>query len=159
MKTTRTTKTLIVLSVILLAGVAVAFADRGVYGRHMGGYGGGMMGYGPGNGYHMRGNGAWGNLSEEQAAKLDSARQTFFNDTRELREQIEEHEIALQNEMDKENPDTAAVSELQKQVSELRAEFDQKAITHRLEMRKLMPEDYQGRGYGQRGDRGPGYCW
>lgn len=163
MKTTRSTKTLVVLSVILLAGVAVAFADWGGYGRHMRGYGGPMMGYGggygPGYGYHMRGYGAWGNLSEEDAAKLDSARQAFFEETRDLREQIEERYTALQNEMDKENPDATKVADLQKQVSELRAEFDQKAIAHRLEIRTLLPEDYQGRGFGPRGARGPGYCW
>ena len=152
---------------LIVAISAVAFAHGGGYGRHMGeygghmmgpgyggGYGGGpMMGYGPGYGRHMRGNGGWGSLSEEDAAKIDAAREAFYKDTRELRDQIYDARGALRNEMEKDQPSEDQVVKLQKKVSQLQAKFDEKAVAHKLEMNKLMPEDYQSRGFRR------GYCW
>jgi Spy/CpxP family protein refolding chaperone len=132
------------------------------YGGHMmePGYGGHMMGYGPGYGPHMRGYDNWGGLSDEDAAKLDAAQEKFFQSTRDLRSQIEEKQFALRDEMNQENPDRGKVLELQKALSGLQAEFDQKALAHRLDVAKLLPKQY-GRGlYGQ--GYGSGYggdCW
>lgn len=39
------------------------------------------------------------------------------------------------------------------QVSSLQSDFDQKAVTHRLEMRKLLPDNYRAAGDDD------GYCW
>lgn len=160
-------------AVLTLAIAAIAFAHDG-YGGHMGGYGGHMMGPEYGGGYMMgpgyggqmmgydsddcpyrRGNGAWGNLSDENAAKLDASQEKFYNETRELRDQIDEKGIALNNEMRKDNPDNDKVFELQKEVSSLRNDFDQKALAHQLEVRKLLPDNFRGSGYGNR----RGYCW
>ena len=157
MKTTRTTKSIVAAAVVLIAGATFAFAHGGWdnddygYGGHMRGYRGGMMG--PGYGGHMMGPG-WergygpGNskLSDEQVAKIDAARDKFYDETRSLR-----------REMNKENPDAGKVADIQKQLSKLESEFDQKAVQHRLEMRKLMPDEFQGQGRGFYG-RG-GYCW
>ena len=171
------TKSIFGLAAVLILGIAaVAFAHGGWgYGGHMmgPGYGGGYMmgpGYGhmmgPGYGGHMmgwdsddgpyrRGPGAWGNLSEEDAAKLSAAQEKFYQDTRGLRDQIEEKSLALRDEMDKTNPDQAKVFALQKEISSLRGDFDQKALDHQLEVRKMLPEDFRSSGYGNRG----GYCW
>lgn len=161
MKARHTTKTVIIVSIVLLIGGAVAFAHDG-YRRGMGGYGGHMMGstaygnhmmeYGPESGRHMRGHGAWGNLSAEEAAKLDDAREAFFSETRELRGKIDDKQIALRSELRRDTPDDEKVIELQKQISTLQADFDQKALAHQLELRKLMPESYAGLGYEN------GYC-
>lgn len=166
MNTTRTSKTIIIISIILLLGGAMAFAHGGFgggngYGRHMRGYGGHMMGpdYGSGFGPHMRDYGPWSDMSEEDRAKFDNRRETFFEETRELRGKIDENRIALRDEMIKDNPDEGKVLELQKQISMMQAEFDQKAIKHRLEVRKLLPEDFQGHGFRRGGGRGPGNCW
>lgn len=170
MKTTRITKTLITVSIILLVSSTVAFANGGYgrgWGRHMGGYDGHMMGPGYGGGYGMgygpyRGYGPSSNLSEEDQAKLDQLRDAFYKDTLELRGQIDENQVALRNEMIKDKPDEAKVLKLQKQISALKSDFDQKAIKHRLEVHKLLPNSYQGRGFaiGPRGGRGlGGYCW
>lgn len=152
-------------AVLTLAIATVAFA-RGGWGdgSHMGRYGGHMMepGYGGGHmmdydcnyGYHMRGHGAWRNLSDEDAAKLEASQEKFFEDTNELRNKIDEKELALRKEMDKTNPDQDSVLALQKEISSLRSDFDQKALAHQLEVRKLLPEDYQGSGYGY----GPANC-
>lgn len=146
----------------IVAIAAIAFAHGG-YGRYTGGYGGHMMGpgyggghmmdYGFGYGSHMRGYGGWGPLSEEDTAKIEAARDDFYKETRELRGKIDDARIALRNEMDKDQPSERKVTTLQKQLSELQAEFDQKSLAHELKIGKLAPEGYRGRGF-----RG-GYCW
>jgi Spy/CpxP family protein refolding chaperone len=144
---------------LIVAITAVAFAHGG-YGRHMGrykghnmmgpGYGGGhMMDYGP----QMRGYDRWGSLSEEDAAKIDAARDEFYKETRKLRGKIDDVRIALRNEMERDQPNEGKVTNLQMQLSKLQAEFDQKLIEHRLKVGKLMPKGYKSRSF-----RG-GYCW
>lgn len=162
-------KSIFGLAAVLILGIAtVAFAHGGWgysggymmgpgYGGHMmgPGYGGHMMGWDSDDGSYCHGYGARGNLSDADAAKLNASQEKFYNDTRELRDQIDEKALALRNEMDKANPDHSKVFELQKGVSSLRGEFDQKALDHQLEVRKLLPDDYRGSGYGY----GGGYCW
>jgi Spy/CpxP family protein refolding chaperone len=126
--------------------------DPGYGGRMMEqGYGGRMMG--PGHGDRMmgrdqcrgmmgpgRGQGryrALANLSDKDRAKIDAAREKFFDETRSLRRDIEDQAYALHKEMRKDAPDIAKVTQLQKQLSKLQDEFDLKAVQHRLEMRKL----------------------
>ena len=169
MKSKLTPKTLIISAVLLLAGAAVVFAHGG-YGR--GGYGGHMMGYGPGYGmgpgmmgngpgHRGEGRGYGADLTEEQQAKLDDAREKFFTETEDLRDRIQEKRFALGGEMRKETPDSGKVVDLQKEISKLEGQFDQKAIQHQLEVRKMLPEKARsgyGRGYG-RGYGGGGYCW
>lgn len=162
-------------AVLTLAIATVAFAHGGWgYGSHMGGYGGHMMGpgydgghmmgpgYGGGHmmdydcnyGRHMRGHDAWSNLSDTDAAKLNASQEKFYEDTHELRDQINKKRIALSNEMDKSNPNQNSVLTLQKELSSLQSDFDQKALAHQLEVRKLLPDNYRGSGYGY----GPAYC-
>lgn len=165
MKTTRTTKTILAISVILLAGAAFAYAHDGYGpGHYRGGYGCAMMG--PGYHGHMKGYGpglgpqrGWDGLSEKEAAEVEAARDKFHNDTKELRGKIDEKAVQLRNEVGKDEPDNGKAAKLQKELSDLRAQFDQKALTHRLEMRKLVPDSFQGRGFGRGGGRGyGGYC-
>ena len=166
MKATHISKTLIITSIILLAGGTIVFAHGGWgyggHGHHMRGpwgsqmmgpgYGGGpTMGYGPGWGKNR----GYGGLSEEDAAKLEQARERFYNETKELRRKISDMEIDLRDEMANDKPDHEKLLKMQKEISTYRAEFDQKALSHRLEMRKLAPEGFGGRGYG----RGGGNCW
>ncbi|MEJ2639079.1 MAG: periplasmic heavy metal sensor [Desulfosarcinaceae bacterium] len=181
MKTNK--KTIIGLAAVLTLGIAaLAYAHGGYgggymmgsgygghmmgpgYGGHMmgRGYGGPMMGYGPGYdshmgyGYHMRGYDNRSNLSDDDAAKLNQARDKFYSSTLGLRRQIDEKQYAIQEELNKDNPDTGKIMDLQKALSGLQAEFDQKALAYRMEMRKLVPQETDrglyGGGYG-------GYCW
>jgi Spy/CpxP family protein refolding chaperone len=161
-----------IIAVVLTVGIAaLAFAYDGYgpgYGGHMMGYGGGygqmmgpgMMGYGGGYGPgygHMRGyygpNG-YGNLSQEDAAKLEQSQEKFFEGTRDLRNSIRDKQIALNDELQKPDPDRAKVADVQKQLSQLESQFDQKALDHQLELRKEFPQSNYSGGYG----RG-GYCW
>lgn len=164
MKSKHTTKTIIITTLMLLVGATIAFAHGGRgyggYGHHMDGYGGPMKGPGYGGG-PMMGYGncpGWGkgspngNLSEEEAAKLEEARKKFYQDTKELRRNIKDMRIDLRDEMDKETPDTAKVLNIQKEISKLETDFDQKVVMHRMEIRKIKPDGFRGRGYG-RGER------
>jgi Spy/CpxP family protein refolding chaperone len=166
MKTTRNTKSIVIAAIILIAGTTFAYAHGGWYdddcgcGRHMGRAmmgpdagnqmmeqddGGRMMGpnhcrnmmEGPGRGHHR----GYADLSDQDRAKIDAAREKFIDDTRPLRREIEDQAYALHKEMRKDNPDTAKVTQLQKQLSKLQAELDLKAVQHRLEMRKLWPKE------------------
>lgn len=170
----------IIAAVLILAGAGIALAHDGWGGRgHMGGYGGHMMGYGGGYGGHMMGPGggygghmmgpgygpmmgyrngsAYGDLSEEDYKKLEAANEKFFEQTRDLRENLDEKRFALEKEWAQENPDTAKIKALQADVSKLRTDFDAKAVEHELEVRKMMPESARGRNYAS-GFRG-GNCW
>jgi Spy/CpxP family protein refolding chaperone len=171
-------KALIVTGIAVMAMVtfsAHAFADGGWGGgrHHMGG------GYNMGEGYHMggpgygdsgkgnygRGGRAWGNLSEEDAQKVEKEREAFFKDTADLRQSIYQTRLEMRAEMAKTDPDTEKLSDLQKDISNAEANFAQKRLNHRLEMKKLLPDSYQagaGRGRGQgygRGSGSGGGCW
>lgn len=171
MKNIRTTQTIIIAVVILIAGAAVAFAHGGWGGDGDGygyGYGcgrpmdGSMMGpccqgrmMGPGHGHAMMGqgqgrghSGGYAALSDEDRAKIDAAREKFFNETRSLRRDMDDQAYALRKEMNSDNPDSGKVAQLQKQLSKLESDFDQKRIQHQLEMRKLWPEKFRNRGMG-----------
>lgn len=167
MKMSRTIKSIMILSVVLLAGTTLAFAHGGWgpgdCGRYQGkggpmagpGYGGRMMDR-QGDGPCPGGNRVRQDLSDEQMAKLDEARDQFRKETQELRGQIEIKSVALRNEMIKDKPDSGKAMKLQKEISGLRADFDEKKLQHRLEVHKIAPETFQGRSHGRRASRGGG---
>ncbi len=137
------------------------------YGGHMMGYGPGgggygmgpgMMGYGggygqgpgaqgyygcPGYGYGQGNGYGYGNLTQEQRQQLQASQQKFFNDTRDLREQIQNKRQALGEAMAQPNPDESKVTQLQKDLSKLESDFDQKAVRHQVEIRKILPDQQQ----------------
>ncbi len=155
--------TFIIVAFVATAGiVSTAFAHGGWggngYGGHMmgNGYGmgPGMMGYdyGPGYGSYDRGNFP-ADLSRQDSRKLQQARDKFFDETRTLRDQIRDKQFALNDELENANPDKTKVAELQKTISKLQSDFDQKALEYRLEVRKILPEGAGATGYGY----GPGH--
>jgi hypothetical protein len=183
MKKHVTGKTIMVLVLVLImgtAGSALAYRgwggqDRDDYGCrgdgfkwHRGG-GPGQDGRGcPGDGYgRERGNGpgygyGMGDLSREDIEKMTQLREAFFNDTETLRSDLRSKSLELKSELAKENPVLETVKNLQKELSALEAQMDQKRIQHQLEMRKLNPDAGRGykMGYGPRGGRdGNGGCW
>jgi zinc resistance-associated protein len=97
-------------------------------------------------------------MSTEAYQEFEQKREAFFNDTQELRDSLFEKERELQSELAKDEPDVAQASQLQKEISDLRSQFDQKRIEHMVEMRKLNPNTGRGfksggprMGYGKRG--------
>lgn len=156
-------KILVLVTVVAFLGVgAYAFADWGRYGmgnwgHHRGGY---HMGWG-GSGYQR-------DLSEDEYKKLDEQMQTFYKETESIRQKMYEKQLALRSELAKENPDAKKAAEIQKELSALESELDQKRIDHMLSLKKDYPD--WGRGFMGRGGRGymgrggmmgygPGYCW
>ena len=150
------TKAIIVLTVIGVVGfAATSFAG---WGRG----GGGGYCRGQGSGWAQRGFGRagyQGNLSDAEIDKLNNERQAFFEDTRELRENLYQKELELRSEMAKQEPDAKKAVSLQKEISQLQGQLDQKRVEHRIKMQKENPEVFAGRGFGQgRGyGKGRGY--
>ncbi|MFH2121601.1 MAG: periplasmic heavy metal sensor [Pseudomonadota bacterium] len=178
MKKTRTSKTLLILAGIAVIGIgSYAYADWGMgYGRHMGygwgsGYGPGMMGPGAYEGYGMGPgmmgypgdrSGNWGNLSDEDAKKIEKEQATFLRSTEQLRQDIYAKGLELRSELSKENPNAENAATLQKELSGLEGRLDQKRVDHMITLRKITPN--LGRSFAGRGmmDEGPGDyapCW
>jgi len=141
------------VTVLAMAGI-VGFAATSFAGW---GRGGGNCG-GQGSGWGQRGvapSGYQGNQSDEQITGLDKERQAFFEETRNLRENLYQKELELRSELAKEDLDAQKAAGLQAEISGLTAQLDQKRIDHRIKLQKDNPEFFAGRGYG-RGGRGMG---
>jgi hypothetical protein len=178
MKKARTNKALLILAMVAVLGIgSYAYADWGMgYGRHMGygwgsGYGRGMMGpgayegygMGPGMmGYREDGDSNWGDLSKEDVAKIQKEQTTFFKATEKLRQNIYAKELELRSEFAKENPDAAKAANLQKELSELEGQLDQKRVDHMMTLRKITPSigrSFAGRGPTDDGPDDDAPCW
>ena len=136
---------ILVAATVSLVGVgATAFAGRGK--------GGWDRGPGSGRGYMME------ELSEEQIKALEAERNAFRKDTESIRRNLHVKELELRTELARENPDAKKALALQKEISTIESNLDQKRIEHLLKMQKISPN--AGRGYMKgRGDRmgyGPG---
>jgi len=169
MNFSKTGKILMVLAIVAVFAIAAtSFAGWGRghrgYGMH-GGWGQGPRGY-DAEGYQS-------DLSEEDIAKLDKERQAFFEATSDLKEELYQKELELRSELAKPEPDAKKAAGIQKQISNLESQLDQKRLDHRIKMRKDFPQSgYRGDGYGPRGrgmgrgmyggggyGRGGGACW
>ena len=139
-----------VLTAVTLMGIgATAFAGWGRgYGRHMGWGGGPADGPGCGRGDMDE------NLTDEQIKAIEGERQAFFNATESLRETIYAKELELRAELAKENPDAQKAAGIQKEISRIESDLDQKRVDHMINMRKIAPD--AGRGYAGGYGRGPG---
>jgi Spy/CpxP family protein refolding chaperone len=96
------------------------------------------------------------NLTEDQIKQMETERNAFQTATQGLRQQLNEKKQALQTELAKQSPDAATCSTLRKEISDLQAQFDQKRLTHILEMKKIDPNFADGRGMGMGHGKGPG---
>lgn len=157
-----------VLSVAVVGFTVSAFAYDGMgYGRH------GRGNYGDGNCPGYYGQGYNSQLSPEELKQVQQEREAFFKETEGLRNDMFEKRNALQSELDKETPDVASASKLQKELSDLKAQLDQKRLDHIVKMKKINPNagrgfmgqggkhrgQMMGKGYGPGSGRGGGYCW
>lgn len=167
-------KLLIALMVMAMMGLgATVYAYRGdyfgerlddyCYGWQKGGAGGGgNQGYGKGPGRGgfggrgcFRGWAGGANLSEEQLKELTEARDAFREATLDLRAQIRSKRFELKSEFVKSTPDVEKLKTIQKELSDLEAQFDQKHLEHRLKMKAINPDMPCGKGWRQ--GRGHGY--
>jgi len=155
-------------AVVLAMGLVTAigfsthvFAGKG-YGR---GYGGPEDGQ---RGWNCPGYGPSAGLSDEEKAKLDTERQAFWDSTADLRRDIRQKKLELQIELNKSEIDGAKARAIQKELSDLRAQLDQKRLDHRMRIKEIDPDlgggmgRFYGRGPGRFDDRGMdrrGGCW
>jgi Spy/CpxP family protein refolding chaperone len=146
-----------IIGVVAIIGI-VGFAATSFAGW---GRGGGGNCWGQGGGWGQRGSAApgyQGNLSDQDIDKLNQQRQAFFEDTRELREKLYQKDLELRSEMAKQDPDVSKAVALQKEVSELEGQLDQKRVAQQIKMQKENPGLYAGRGAGRGyGGMGRGY--
>ncbi|MGD8344757.1 MAG: periplasmic heavy metal sensor [Desulfobacterales bacterium] len=144
----------ILMVVAIVAVFAIAATSFAGWGRG-GGRGGNC--WGQGQGYGPRGYGGQGyqsSLSEEEMTKLNQERQAFLEATSDLREKLYQKELELRSELAKPEPDAKRAVGIQKEISGLESELDQKRLDHRIKMRKEFPQfGFRGQGYG-RGGRG-----
>ena len=129
----RTLRNLIIFAAIVgMVGIgATAFAGRGK--------GGWDRGPGYGRGYMME------ELTDEQVKALEEERNAFRKQTENLRQDLRVKELELRTELARENPDAKKALALQKEVSGIESNLDQKRIEHMLKMQKITPN--AGRGY------------
>ena len=137
-------KIIVVVAIIGVVGyAATSFAG---WGR-----GGGGNCWGQGGGYGQRGSAApgyQGNMSDQDIDKLQKERQAFFEDTRDLRENLYQKELELRSEMAKQDPDVNKAVALQKEVSELEGQLSQRRVEQRIKMQKENQDLFAGRRYG-----------
>ena len=136
-----------------LKNIIITIACIAVLGFGLNAFAHGGMGMGGGWGHHrgeMHSQGGYGSgymnqMSPEAYKLFDQKRGAFFSETQDIRTSLFEKERELQNELAKDEPDVAQASRLQKEISDLQSQFDQKRIEHMVEMRKLNPK--AGRGF------------
>ena len=140
---------IVALSVTAYAGKGMGYGPGG--GQCQGNRGGG---YGPGSGNMM--GCMMGNISDDEAKKINDERNAFFKATEDLRQDIYEKEMELNSELAKKNIDAEKAAKLQKEISGLESQFDQKRLDNMIKMKKLNPN--MGRGFGMRGGYHGGQC-
>lgn len=160
---------------LTLRNVIIAIASIAAIGLGVNAFAHGGMGWGGGWGHHgadmhyQGGQGAmaYDQLSKEEYKQLEQKREAFFKETQDIRASLYEKERELQGELVKTEPDAAKASQLQKEISDLQSQFDQKRIDHMVDMKKLNPNAGRGFMYGGPmmgpmmgyGPRGSGNCW
>jgi hypothetical protein len=136
-------KLIVVLTVAAVIGIGTyAFGHMG------GGYGNyGRMHGGPGmhQGYYGEsGNDYRTDLKDEDLKALEEERSAFLKATDSVRQNLYSKELELRSELYKENPDVAKAEALQKEISKIESELDQKRIGHMIQIRKLNPNASRG---------------
>jgi hypothetical protein len=141
---------LIMAMVVLMAGFSTtAFAWAG-----MGGHGGCLMAKGGSDGCPMAN---MTGLSPEDVKKLEDERAAFFNETGDLRQKLTEKQDELKLEFSNKEVDVEKAKAVQKEISDLEAQFDQKRIEHMVRMKTLVPDFTPGcLGHGCKGGMGGG---
>ena len=125
--------------VVLLAAAGLVMAQGYEKGPGMG------MGYGPHSGGRLGGHGLWRalNLTPEQTQKMQALRESFFKETLPLRNDLMSKKLELRSLWLQPNLDEEKILAKQKELSDLRAQIQEKAIKNRLEMRQILTPEQQ----------------
>jgi Spy/CpxP family protein refolding chaperone len=121
----------IVLAIVVVGGWAFAHGPRGErgYGHH--GYGGGDP---------------YSNLTSEQREKLQAQKEKFYQDTAQLRRELQQKRLELQGLWIDPKADPEKIKAKQREVFELQSRIQEKTLEHKLATRELLPEEGIGQG-------------
>jgi len=122
------------LSLFFIVPVVVWAHGWGMGGGHM------MGNWDRGPGYYGRDNRAYSTLTKEQQEQLADLNRKYFDETKELRDKLLSKSDELNELLSETNPDSVKARKLQKEISDLRAKLDEKAIHHEIEARKIAPD-------------------
>jgi Spy/CpxP family protein refolding chaperone len=109
-----------------------------------GGYGGGCF--------------AGNEMSDEQIVKISRERDKLLKSTSDIRNKIYEKRKEMAEVISRENPDESRLETLQKDLSELMSEFDQKHIAFILAVKKIAPKYGTASRPGNKGGGRPSCC-
>lgn len=130
------------LSLLFIVPVAIWAHGWGMGGGHM------MGNWSRGHGYYDRDNRGYSTLTKEQQERLTELNRKYFDETKELRDKLWSKSDELNALLSETNPDSVKASKLQKEISDLRAKLDEKALNHEIEARKIAPDRRFDDGYG-----------
>ncbi|WP_299979743.1 periplasmic heavy metal sensor [Desulfobacula sp.] len=140
-------KTIIIISSILI----VAFVSGNVFAWGQG------KGRGMGSGYNQDcprygGQSAFNDLSKDQRNALTTLRQTFVDETYEVRSGKFVKRQEMRMLMETSDPDRAKLEKLSREITDLQKQIRDKRIDFQLDAKKISPELGMGKGFRQ----GPG---
>ena len=148
MKKFTKTKTIIVASILLVAGIITSHATAYMGGANHMGNGSNMMNgnhMGYGSGYGMMDNGyMMENLSAEDQAKMLDQMNSFFSSIRDIREQQYQKQLELNAEYAKPEKDQVKIEALQKQVFDLSSQFEKQRFDHMVTMNRFFADKNTG---------------
>jgi len=151
-------KLVIIISSLLM--VALVAGNSFAYGQGQGkGQGKGQKGSGFNQdcqGY--KGQNIWNNLSQEQRDEVNVLRQTFIDETYEMRSAKFQKKQQIRMLMETSNPDRAELGKLSQEISDLQKQIRDKKIDFLLAARKISPELGMGMGMGKGFGQGQGNC-
>lgn len=126
---------IIALAALLVVGATQIVLSQGFGRRGKGfGFGRGMMGYGPGIESTSL-------LTEEQAQKLRAIRTEFQKEVQPLRTEIQKRSLDLRQLWRADEIDEDAILAKTKEINGLRMQLQEKAIHHRIVVRKIIPKE------------------
>ena len=99
-----------------------------------------------GSGECPYGYGAPAYSSDEQKQQAEAEILAFFNASNEIRRQMCEKELTLRAELVKKETDVKVATALQKEISDLQAQLDQKRLEHTIKMKTIVPDAIFGCG-------------
>jgi zinc resistance-associated protein len=137
-------KSIIIISSLLMVSLVAGsvFARGQGKGQQMGaGYNQDCRGYG--------GQGIINDLSKEQIDELSALRQTFIDDTYEVRAAKFQKQQEMRMLMETSEPDRAKLGKLSQEITDLQKQIRDKQIDFRLAAKKISPELGMGRGFGK----------
>jgi len=149
---------LITLFTIGAGSIALSYGrgQRGGQGRGQGGY---PAGPGPRRAAVEKAESA---LTEEQKEEMKSLRDSFAEETRPIRNDLELKNLELRHLWTADELDEEAIMAKAGEVSELQSQLHEKMIRHRLDVAKVLPKEYRSRFFAKshrrngRGSRGRG---